>query len=257
MSTFEEMIKKSYGFNPTQFYTSPDWALMQKLFETNYHSNGSKYKIPKKIHQIWLGREFPDKYKKFAESWQKYHPTWEYRLWTDKDIPNLKITSKFYFDQAVNPAMRSDIMRYEILRQFGGLYVDTDFECLRPFDDLMYLDFFTGIGYDGVLQLYIGLLASIPNHPIMKDCVYITEPYQGGKGSIMMNVTGVNHFTKCFLKYAKGNVVAFPMDYFYPYPNNLKGLGDPYSYVTENTYAIHHWAVSWNRRYLKSIGYYA
>jgi hypothetical protein len=222
---------------------------MKKLFK-NYHQNNSEQRIPKKIHQIWLGGKLPEEFKKFTYTWSKFHPTWEYKMWTDADVDKIEITSRKYFQQSINPAMRSDILRYEILRQFGGLYVDTDFECLKPFDDLLYLDFFTGIGYDGVLQLYNGLIASIPNHPVMNDCAHITTPYRGDKGSIAIEDTGANHFTRCFLKHAKGNMVAFPMDFFYPYPNNLKGEGDRYSYVSENTYAIHHWAVSWARENL-------
>ena len=42
-------------------------------------------------------------------------------------------------------------------------------------------------------------------------------------------------------------VVAFPTDYFYPLPNKFVG-DDPYIYVTEKTYAIHHWAVSWSNK---------
>src|ERR1700730_3033568 len=42
-------------------------------------------KIPKIIHQIWLGSPFPEKYNKYQASWQKLHPKWIYKLWTDKD----------------------------------------------------------------------------------------------------------------------------------------------------------------------------
>jgi mannosyltransferase OCH1-like enzyme len=32
---------------------------------------------------------------------------------------------------------KTDILRFEILYQFGGLHKDTDFECLKPIDDLI------------------------------------------------------------------------------------------------------------------------
>lgn len=251
---FDELIHKSYGFSALEFYTSPDWRILHKLFN-NYHPNGHVENIPKKIHQIWLGGEVPDAYKKYMDSWKINHPTWEYRLWTDKDSKYLKITSRKCFNEASNFAMRSDIMRYEILRQFGGLYVDTDFECLKPFDDLMYLDFFTGISYDTKFVAYNGLIASVPNHPILNDCVHIQTPYTGRRAFKIMESTGAYHFSKCIMRNVnlidKG-FVAFPMDYFYPYPNDkLKENRDPYSFVTENSYAIHHWAVSWIKRRTK------
>jgi mannosyltransferase OCH1-like enzyme len=41
------------------------------------------------------------------------------------------------FDRASNFGEKSDIWRYEILFRLGGVYVDTDFECVRPFDSLL------------------------------------------------------------------------------------------------------------------------
>jgi mannosyltransferase OCH1-like enzyme len=32
------------------------------------------------------------------------------------------------------PAMRADLMRYIYMQQFGGLYLDSDYQFLKPFD---------------------------------------------------------------------------------------------------------------------------
>ncbi len=246
--TFIEMIAKSYAFNAEVYYSSEQWKKVQELYLLNMNKDEIQ-RIPKKIHQIWVGSPVPNRYRSFMDSWTHYHPDWEYNLWTDKNCGLIKITSKDLYDKARNPAMRSDILRYEILRQQGGLYVDTDFECLKPFDDLLYLDFFTGISYDSTLQLYNGLIASIPEHPILNDCVVFPEFYDGHKGSRIIATTGAYHFTKCFLRNATQKTIAFPMDYFYPYPNSLRDSGvNPYGFVTDDSYAIHHWAVSWIKK---------
>ncbi len=244
--TFTDMIAKSYAFNPNVYNSSADWRRIKELYIINQRDDIQR--IPKKIHQIWIGRAIPECYHKFMGSWLRKHPGWEYHLWTDKNIGSIKITSQSVFQEAQNPAMKSDILRYEILRQHGGLYVDTDFECLRSFEDLLYLNFFTGVSYDSELQLYNGLIASVPNHPIMNECVNIPYGYSGNKGSTIIGLTGAYHFTRCFLKNITSGTVAFPMDYFYPYPNNVRGEEDPYKYVTDRTYAIHHWAVSWTKK---------
>lgn len=246
--SFQEMCSRSYAFDWDLFRNSPDWNNAEKLFYSNYKTAETETKIPKIIHQVWIGGELPEKYKVFAESWKKFHPDWQYILWDDEKIATLPKKRQYIFDKATSAGMKSDIVRYEILRQHGGLYVDTDFECLKPFDDLMGLEFFTGISYDSSFQAYIGLIASIPNHPIMNCCINtMNTAYAGNKGSIIMNVTGANHFTKAFNACSKGskNIVAFPTEFFYPFPNNKRNLEDPYKYVTENSYAIHHWAVSW------------
>lgn len=246
---FIESARGSYAYDPKQIFTK-EWAIARELFEKNYLLNTDyETKIPKKIHQIWLGSEMPSVYRKLAKSWSEFNPDYEYKLWTDKDVKNLYIGAIKTYKNATNPGMKSDILRYEILRQFGGIYVDTDFECLRSFEDFETLDFYTGIGYDEKFQLYIGLIASVPFHPILNSACHINGDYAGHRGSQIMEVTGANHFTRAFFKNVNENtkgVVCFPTDFFYPWPNNLRDeKSNPYQYLKESSYAIHHWAISW------------
>ena len=44
-------------------------------------------KIPKKIHQIWIGNApIPDHCAAFGKEMQEMHPDWEYKLWRHEDI---------------------------------------------------------------------------------------------------------------------------------------------------------------------------
>jgi mannosyltransferase OCH1-like enzyme len=244
--TFTQMISKSYGFDNNIYRSSAEWKKAKELFVCNQPDNIQR--IPKKIHQIWVGSKIPDVYKKYTDTWIKFHPEWEYKLWTDHNIDDLEITSKDVFKRASNPAMKSDILRYEILRQHGGLYIDTDFECIKPFDDLLYLNFFTGISYDTEFIVYNGLIGSVPNHPILNDAVRIKDIYNGNVGSMILHSTGAYHFTKCFSNNLTSKVVAFPMEYFYPYPNHIRGHGNPKSFLTKDSYALHYWEVSWSNK---------
>jgi mannosyltransferase OCH1-like enzyme len=249
VENFDQLIEKSYGFNKQIYINSNEWQTAKCLYDNNYIGDTMNTpKIPKKIHQIWLGSDLPDKFKKFTESWKVLNPDWEYKLWTDNDVNTIKITKRRLFDFASNLGMKSDILRYEILKQFGGIYVDTDFECLKSFDDLINLEFFTGVSYDDVFVNYMGIIGSIPNHLIINACVNSMETlYNGGRARNIMNLTGPYYFTRCFnsevTKETKG-VVTFPMDFFYPFPNN-KLDQEPYQFVKPFSYAIHHWAVSW------------
>lgn len=249
---FEKMISKSYAYNLEITATCPKWKLLDRLFTKNYmeyRNDRFESNIPKKIHQIWLGSELPEKYKMLCETWKECHPDWEYKLWTDEDVDTtIKLSKPDLYYKSTNMGMRSDILRYEILKEHGGLYVDTDFECFKPFDDLMYLDFFTGVGYDTQVQLYNGLIACVPQSQIIQKTIDLMGPiYTGNRGSDIINITGPNVFTNAFLNTVTKNslAVAFPTQFFYPYPNNLKGKGDRYSFVGVDTYALHHWEVSW------------
>lgn len=138
----------------------------------------SQPKIPKIIHQIWLGPKAPPSYfSKYGESWKKHHPDWEYRLWTDKEVAELDFELKDLYMRTPNWGEKSDILRAELLERFGGLYADTDFECLKSFDALNYrYDFYTGLEppHDGDasssaphITISDALIGSAPNHPIL------------------------------------------------------------------------------------------
>lgn len=83
----------------------------------------------------------PTAFAEFAAGWQRLHPDWEYHLWGDDDLPPLR--NRDLYDRAgelcpgLAGQLRADIVRYELLEQFGGVWVDTDFECLRPIDGLL------------------------------------------------------------------------------------------------------------------------
>lgn len=92
--------------------------------------------IPKIIHQIWLGdKTMPIKY---AETWKRMNPTWKHMIWTDETIkehfPNGLYNQK-QFDEIDSWAGKADILRYEILYNFGGIYADFDSICIQPLSD--------------------------------------------------------------------------------------------------------------------------
>merc|ERR1712070_1358542 len=93
-----------------------------------------KMLIPRIIHQVWIGGELPHRFQRLAASWKRLHPDWEYKLWTDSDVKGLRLRNRELFERAKNPGQKSDILRLEVLYQYGGLYVDTDFECLKSFE---------------------------------------------------------------------------------------------------------------------------
>jgi mannosyltransferase OCH1-like enzyme len=232
--TYDELIKQSYGYHD-QYDSDSHCVLLKSLYENNYIKGNGESKIPKKIHQIWIGGPLPEEYKAFTQSWMIKNPEWEYKLWTDKDVKDLNIKKRRQYEYATNFGMRADILRYEILAKQGGLYADVDFECLKSFNDLLYLDFFTSIGYERKVELYIGLIACVPNHPIITECINGIKMIPKKKGfEHIFNSTGSYHFTRSFFTEVEkdGNgVVAFPMGFFYPFPNNMRKLHGARRYI--------------------------
>ena len=130
-------------------FSAATYAMFKELYDKNNFLRvepQQELKIPKIIHQIWLGSPFPQEYKKYQESWQKHHPDWEYKLWTDAEVADLDLINRDLYDASLNYGEKSDILRYELLYRYGGMYADTDFESLKPLDTLHYsYDFYIGI----------------------------------------------------------------------------------------------------------------
>jgi len=98
-------------------------------------------KIPHIIHQTWKSRNLSKEYQKYADSWKKFHPTWDYRFYDDAACLRLVQThfpqflSKYI--QLPTPVMKADMFRYLVIYQYGGVYVDIDAEALKSLDDLL------------------------------------------------------------------------------------------------------------------------
>jgi len=248
--TYNNLIKQSYCFSQKEYEKDKTFSMLKTLYERNYLNGSGEDKIPKIIHQIWLGGTLPDRYKKFTESWKSLHPSWIYKMWTEREVRHLKLTNETFFYQATNYGQKSDILRYELLNKFGGIYVDTDFECLKPFDEFLYLDFFTSSGYAAKFELYPALIGSVPGYPVIQRCINEMKDIDAITYTGMFNTTGPYYFAQKFLKDVTEDsegVVVFPMGFFYPWPNNIRRQNEPYKYIKSYSYAIHHWDVSWTR----------
>lgn len=230
-----------------------EWKFLEKLYMRALSRPGIKLRIPKIIHQIWLGGALPENCLNWQKSWQEHHPDWEYRLWTDADLADFAFSDKKRFLKAINKAEQADILRYEILYRYGGLYVDTDFECLKPFDPLhMHCDFYCGLeaklAHHNRPAMGNALIGSIPGHPILKRCLeQISKQETGGEPLKIQRYTGPHCLTRAFLCDQGDHLnVAFPFSYFYPLPSHLREEGGcKEKWVQEESFGIHYWSMTW------------
>jgi len=258
---FHESMSRSKNYKKSFAEKNPKWQKVKSLFEDNLVNNieySDEPKIPKIIHQIWLGNngKLPEKYHRLQKTWLDMHPGWEYKLWTEKEIDEFGLIRRDLYDETTNYGPKSDIVRYEILYRIGGLYVDTDFECLKPFDIFHHLcDFYAGIAYDKSVEIFCGLIGSVPGHPVLKRCIYDmkkkTKPRESGID--ILHRTSVYFFTKCFFKEIdkhSGPSTVLPITYFYPWPHYLKNQNSPKQvakWINRETFGNHHWHVSWSK----------
>ncbi len=227
------------------------YDFFKDLFEIQIHQEiGTELKIPKIIHQIWLGSPFPEEFKALQQSWIDYHLDrgWVYKLWTDEDVAQLQLHNQEFYDATDNYGVKSDILRWELLYHFGGVYIDTDYECLRALDELHYTyDFYTALQPldTAFIQLGAALVGSRPGHPILEHCIVTIKDDWHHKGA--PKKTGPVHFTKSFYAIAgkDGNKdIAFPAFYFYPL--GCRETNDNRcTWIEQGSFAVHWWAKSW------------
>jgi hypothetical protein len=104
--------------------------------------------IPKIIHNIWIQgyKQMPYNLKKNIHKIKKLNSDWLFILWDEKKIINLLVKypkiHKIYNNieklsgiLLIN-AIKSDIARYLIMKEYGGVYFDLDFYCIHNFDNL-------------------------------------------------------------------------------------------------------------------------
>ena len=101
--------------------------------------------IPKIIHLCWLsGDPYPTKIAKCLESWKTFLPDYEVVLW---DTKRFDLNSSLWVKQACEKkkyAFAADYIRFYALYHMGGVYLDSDVEVIKPFDDLLDLPYFIG-----------------------------------------------------------------------------------------------------------------
>lgn len=173
-------------------------------------------RIPHIVHFIWIGpKPFPRESVENTRTWMAKNPDWTFNFWTDRPRPTpcpgmqLRLIRDLNFRKlrdcfakSDNYGEKSDLLRYEILYQEGGLYVDHDVKCFRPFAPLnQAYDFYCGIDmpYTSSLPSCIfttnNLIGVRPGHPILLRCMEmlaeqwdrIGQDYPGADRDAMLN----------------------------------------------------------------------
>jgi len=229
--------------------------LLMSLYDNFIIKNldyASEPRIPKVIHQIWIGGKLPEKYHAWQQSWIKNHSDWLYILWDDEAIEKLDLDNKELYKAAKSYSAKSDIARYEIIYRFGGVYLDMDFECLRPFDIFHHCcDFYAGCDANGV-RIFSTPLGARPGHPILKACIEHLSKLSGQ--SVDGDITGPHLVTECFydvINQCTDRCVIFPLSYFFPFPVFARFATATSTHkevkkrIKPESFAIHYWHSSW------------
>lgn len=132
--------------------------------------------IPKIIHYCWLSNDKkPESIRKCIDSWRKYLPDFELRLW---DINSFDYNAIAFTREALAAkkwAFVSDYIRLFALYNYGGVYLDSDVQCFGDIDDLLVNRFFTGLEMRDKehTDIYIeaAIIGAEAHHPFVKKAL--------------------------------------------------------------------------------------
>ncbi len=240
--------------------------------------------IPKIIHYCWFGRgEMPELVMQCIASWHRHMPEWEYRLWNEETTTEAlkKLSPSPFLNEGenaplLNPlkkgdedwleympvyvreayaakkyAFVSDYVRLWALEQYGGLYMDVDFEVYKPFDDLME-KYDAYAGYEGSKRnpVMMGVIAAKAHH------LWIRKMMQTYNQRLFIQADGSYDMTPntgYFLNWMQAHgfaadgrekdfmgVRVLPVEYFCPILTTGENLR------CEHTYCVHKGLHSWS-----------
>lgn len=224
------------------------------------------------IHQIWYdmgnGKNIPDKYKPFQESWKKNHPMWEYVLWNEEMGDALiRLHYPQYYDvykDVKYPIMKIDILRYCILDKYGGMYADIDYKCLTNFDDYLnkYYDYDIHINETSneIINFFYGktnsnslLISTKPEHIFWKivldECIYRIKTYPVTYHiHYVLKTTGPALLSDILHKLQKNNITLYNKINLLPFGqfNFCNDCNKCRPSKNKKVYAVHEYASYWN-----------
>jgi len=255
---FDQCQVETTDFDKQFASSRPDWLLLKDKYEkVNLSNNGT---IPKIIHFMWIGSDLPKIYDGNIKDWKNKNPNFEVVVWDDKAVNEFLQGRKLeqIFHSSNNMGIKSDVARYEILKQYGGLYLDTDFICLSSEFEFIHdnLSFYSCCSFEKKLNIFNGMLAAEPNHPIINLCIENCDLSRcqsiACESTRVLYQTGPYLFTRCIVTYLynthRDNEVVFPAQYFYPFPATMRHDRSQEvveKFIKPHSLACHLWHCSW------------
>jgi hypothetical protein len=205
--------------------------------------------IPRTIHYIWFGgNPLGEKELACIDSWKKLCPGYEIVRW---DESNFDVSSNRYCKEAYENrkwAFVSDYVRLWVLVNYGGVYMDTDVEVVKPLDQFLVHQAFSG--FETETDIPTGIMACEKGFPLFDALLhdYNDRRFVQPDGSLdtSTNVAAITNacLEHGFVPNGQYQVVdgfaLYPKDWFCP-----KSYDTGLISATENTHTIHHFAGSW------------
>ena len=231
--------------------------------------------IPKIIHYCWLsGKEYPKHIGENIAAWKAMLPDYEFILW---DAERFDLPKNLWVSEAIESkkfAFASDFIRLHALYFYGGIYLDTDVEILKRFDNILDLPYFIGSQHNGMIEAAI--IGSEKRSDWVLNCMKYYDDRSFIKEDGHFDMTVLPNIIQSRIETSRNiaklehrealrvfevpaddkTLYLFPFDYFCAKDYETGKIS-----VTDNTYTIHHFNSAWlplcsklRRKLTKRIG---
>lgn len=225
------------------------------------------------IHRFWGGElAMPQEYREYGQMWQALNQGWVVKDWTWSDISVMQWINQPVMDHirihggnseiahtadAARWTQFADVLGYELVWRFGGVYINCDMEPLRPLSHLGMsphgayacvevpnLNYGPYAGRDAINN---GFMAGPAFHTFFKSCIDILPErfFSSHRGQAMHLVTGPALISQMWYD-NPSNLVVLPQNTFNYAPLTSIPVGGDAATFREGAFeagavALHHW----------------
>ena len=203
-------------------------------------------RISKKIHYCWFGNNPKSEMeKKCIASWEKYCPDYQIIEWNED---NYDVNSSKYMQEVYSSkkwGYSADYARLDIVYKEGGIYLDTDVEIYRNFDDMLADEAFFNFACAYEVNAGSGFGAIAGNNILMELRDFYTDKHFINKDGTLnlqscafyQNPVLENYgFNLAENKYQViNNIVLYPSEVMNP-----GGRSNIIKNITDKTHSYHH-----------------
>ena len=165
----------TYNINDDDFFIK-----IKELYELNLNSKNKEQKIPKILHQICLDKTLLSETKYKLDLFVLNNSDWSYMLWNKENIGMLQLKNESIISNVKDIKIKTDLLKYEILYQYGGVFLDLDIEYDKSFNELLNNEFVIGFEEktsllsftNSFLDINDDVILSSKNNKIIHDILF-------------------------------------------------------------------------------------
>jgi len=204
--------------------------------------------IPKIIHYCWLSNDpIPAESVEFIKSWHNILHDYEFILW---DRKNFSIDSVPWVKEAFDKkkyAFAADYIRLFAVYNYGGIYLDTDIEVKKSFNELLHKKQILGFENISKQGIEAGCFGAEKGDPFIGKCLsyYDNRHFIEANGTLNTKILPLI-MSEFIDEKTRENIKSF--DFFTAKDHDTGTIKE-----TRNTYTVHHFAGSWLSSFEKNI----